>query len=405
MPHSPLATGLDHLFAPLEERLDELRRAGSYREFKPCSYLADAPGHALHRGRRIEVWCSNDYLGMSHHPEVIDAQVRSTLRHGTGNGGSRNIAGTSEAHAELENRLASWHGKPRALIFTSGYVANQETLTVLLHAIPDLVVFSDRLNHRSLIEGIRSGEAASRHVYPHNDLAALEDLLAAYPLERPKLIVCESLYSMDGDLTPLGEVCDLAERYGALTYVDETHAIGVLGPTGAGLAEDLGEHRPTFIQGVFGKAVGTTGGYVAGPDGALDFVRSTAPGFIFTTTIPRPNLDATLQSLELIQGETGARLRARLAANADHMRHALSGAGIDFIDAPSHLVPVLVPGEDRVRRVARRLMDRYSRYVQPVNYPSVARGSERFRLTVPPYRTHEQIDVFVDSLKACLTLG
>lgn len=390
------------VFDELQDSLEDLKRSGLYREFTPCSYLADDRGHALHEGRRIQVWCTNDYLGMSTHSEVIHAQLLSTVRHGTGNGGSRNIAGTSEAHVRLETELAAWHGKERALVFTSGYVANYETLSVLLKAVPEMVVFSDALNHRSLIEGIRATKNA-KHVFPHNDLAELERLLASYEPARPKLIVFESVYSMDGDIAPISEICDLAERYNALTYLDETHAIGVNGPTGAGMCEEIDEHRPTFVQGVFGKAVGTTGGYVAGPDRTLDYVRSHAPGFIFTTTIPRSSLDATLRSLEIIRGEEGRRLRTELRENADRMRAELSAAGIDFIAAPTHLVPVLVPGGDRVKRVSRRLLDEFGIYVQPINYPSVPKGGERFRVTVAPFRTPEQISGFVEALKTCLT--
>ncbi|WP_405773742.1 5-aminolevulinate synthase [Streptomyces sp. NBC_00859] len=387
-------------FDTLRHDLDQLRAAGLYRDFVACSYLADEPGHAIHKDRRIQVWCTNDYLGMSQHPQVIQAQVDSTLRHGTGNGGSRNIAGTSEAHVALETSLASWHGKERALVFNSGYIANLETLSTLIGAVPDMVVFSDALNHRSLIEGIRR-TGADKHVFPHNDLGQLERALAGHPVERPKLIVFESVYSMDGDYAPLREICDLAERYNALTYLDETHAIGTNGPTGAGLCEETGETRVTFVQGVFGKAVGTTGGYVAGPDTALDYVRSHAPGFIFTTTIPRSSLDATVTSLEIIRQD--ARLRRDLRRNAARMKQALRRAHIDFIDAPSHLVPVLVPGGARIRQVSRRLLDEYGIYVQPVNFPSVPKGGERFRVTVAPFRTPQQIDDFASALRTCLS--
>ncbi|MEU3752924.1 5-aminolevulinate synthase [Streptomyces olivoreticuli] len=397
----PLSPAPLSVFGGMRSKLTELKESGLYREFTPCSYLAEDPGTALHQGRRIQVWCTNDYLGMSQNPQVMEAQIASTLRHGTGNGGSRNIAGTSEAHVALEARLAAWHRKPRALVFTSGYVANFETLTTLLQAVPDMVVFSDALNHRSLIEGIRATKNR-KHIFPHSDVAALEELLSQYETERPKLIVFESVYSMDGDIAPIGAICDLADRYNAMTYLDETHAIGVNGPTGAGICEQLGEERATFVQGVFGKAVGTTGGYVAGPDEVLDYVRSHAPGFIFTTTIPRSSLDATRRSLDIVQSGVGGELRRKLRENALRMRAALRTAGIDFIDAESHLVPVLVPGGERVKRVSRRLLDEFDIYVQPVNYPSVAKGGERFRVTVAPFRTQEQIDAFVRALRACL---
>jgi 5-aminolevulinate synthase len=278
---------------------------------------------------------------MSQHRGVMRAQIASTLQHGVGNGGSRNIAGTSEAHVALEERLAAWHGKARALVFTSGYIANTETLSTLLKAVPETVVFSDALNHRSLIEGVRQA-GNPKHIFAHNDLDDLERALASHPLDRPKLIVFESVYSMDGDVAPVSRICDLAERYNALTYLDETHAIGVNGPTGAGICEETGERRVTYLQGVFGKAVGTTGGYVAGPDAALDYVRSHAPGFIFTTTIPRSSLDATLESLSVIQGPEG-RADARQAARGrprlrpgPHPPGARAGAGrgTDQADLP-----------------------------------------------------------------------
>jgi 5-aminolevulinate synthase len=386
----------DGMWDDLRVKLDELERSGLYRRFIPCSHIVSEKGHSTHGGRRIQIWCSNDYLGLSQHPDVVEAQVAATLAHGTGSGGSRNIAGTSVAHVELEERLAAWHEKDRALVFTSGYSANFETLSTLLAVLPGLVVFSDANNHRSLIEGIiRSG--VRKHVFPHNDAAALEEALAAYPRETPKLIVFESVYSMDGDTSPVSEFCDLAERYNAITFLDETHAIGIKGETGAGLCEELGEHRPTFIQGVFGKSIGTLGGYVAGPETALDYVRSHAPGFIFTTALPQATLDATLKGLDLIQ--KGADLRQELAGKVAYLKAALRVAEIEFIDADSHLVPVMVRGEKRVKQVSQRMLEDHGIYLTAVNFPSVPRGTERFRVTVAPYRTFEQIDTFVTALR------
>ncbi|MFF4221822.1 5-aminolevulinate synthase [Streptomyces abikoensis] len=387
------------IFDVYRRKIDRLKSDGLYREFIPVGHLADDPGQTLHHGCRVQVWCSNDYLGMSQHPDLIKIQSESTGLHGTGNGGSRNIAGTSSTHVELEARLADWHRKERALVFSSGYVANFETLSTLIAAVPDMVVFSDALNHRSLIEGIvRSG--CEKVVFPHNDVDALETALASYGPDRPKLIVFESVYSMDGDVSPLTAILDLAERHNALTFLDETHAIGIMGATGAGLSELLGDHRATFVQGVFGKAIGTVGGYVVGPDVAMDYVRSTAPGFIFTTALPKAGMDATLRGLELVQ--TGNDLRRDVMANAEYLKARLRAENIDFIDAESHLVPVMVPGSDRVRRISQRLFSEFGIYVQPINFPSVPRGGERFRVTAPPYRTHEQIDRFVGALKQCL---
>jgi 5-aminolevulinate synthase len=355
----------------------------------------------MHEGRRIEVWCSNDYLDMSRHPDVIRAQVDSTIEHGVGSGGSRNIAGTSQAHVELEESLAAWYGKERALLFSTGYTANFETLSTLLSVAPDMVVYSDELNHRSLIEGVRRS-ATRKHIFPHNDIAALEKLLGESEPEAQKLIVFESVYSMEGDHSPISEICDLADRYGALTYLDETHAIGMTGPTGAGRCEQLGEDRITFIQGVFSKALGTFGGFVAGPDSVLDFVRSKAPGFIFTTTAPRPVLDASQRSLELVRGESGRQLRETVRDKVRLMKRELTDRDVDFIDAPSHLVPVLVSGGRRVKRVSRMLLEEFDIYVQPINFPSVPLGAERFRVTVAPSRTAEQIARFAAALRKCL---
>lgn len=381
------------------DKVAELRQSQLYRDYLPVAHQAAHRGHTRHEGREVQVWCGNDYLGMSQHPAVIQAQIESTTLHGTGTGGSRNIAGTSIAHVELERRLAAWHRMERALVFNSGYVANFETLSTLIAAIPDLVVFSDALNHRSLIEGIvRSG--AKKHVFTHNDLADLEARLALYDEDRPKLIVFESVYSMDGDTAPATAIYDLAERYQALTFIDETHAIGVRGATGAGLNEELDDHRATFVQGVFGKALGTVGGYVAGPDAVLDYVRSHAPGFIFTTTLPHAAMDATLRSLEIVQA--GSALRTELYHKVGLMKAELRVRDIDFLDADSHLVPVMVPGGERVKRVSRLLLEQHDIYVQPINFPSVPRGGERFRVTVAPFRTAEQITRFAASLQQCL---
>ncbi|WP_030269528.1 5-aminolevulinate synthase [Streptomyces sp. NRRL B-24484] len=399
---STFAVRQDAVLDVFEQRIEELKESRLYREFFPVGHLANDRGHTRHGDRTVQVWCSNDYLGMSQHPEVIAAQVDATLKHGTGTGGSRNIAGTSTAHVELERRLAGWHRKERALIFSSGYVANFETLSTLIAALDDVVVFSDSLNHRSLIEGIvRSG--ARKHVFAHNDLADLESKLALYDADRPKLIVFESVYSMDGDTSPASAIFDLAEKYNALTFLDETHSIGVRGATGAGLCEELDDHRATFVQGVFGKAIGTVGGYVAGPDTVLDYVRSHAPGFIFTTSLPQAAMEATLKSLSIVQQGEG--MRAELYRKVALMKAELRARNIDFLDADSHLVPVMVPGGERVRRVSELLREHYDIYVQPINFPSVARGGERFRVTVAPFRTPEQIAYFAEAMQRCLELA
>ncbi|MGV9776175.1 5-aminolevulinate synthase [Streptosporangium sp. NPDC003464] len=389
-----------HVFETFTEKLQELKSNGLYRHYFSTAHMAASPGQTLRMGNEVQVWCSNDYLGLSQHPDLIKAQIDSTALHGTSMGGSRNIGGTSVTHVELESELAGWHGKERALIFSSGYVANFETLSVLLSAVPDMVVISDENNHRSLIEGIRRAKCEKR-IFQHNDLVELERCLAEYDRSRPKMIVFESVYSMDADASPISAICDLAEQYDALTYLDETHAIGVKGPTGAGICEEIGETRPTFVQGVFGKAIGTVGGYVTGPDAALDYVRSYAPGFIFTTSLPQACMDATMKGLDLVR--RGDDLRRALTDNSLRMKAALRSAGIPFIDGEHHIIPVMVPGSDRVRKVADLLLEDHLIYVQPINFPSVPLGTERLRVTVAPYRTAEQIEHFAYALEDSLT--
>jgi 5-aminolevulinate synthase len=381
----------------LADRLDRLRQTNSYRAFLAADNRADRPGYADSPDGTLQVWCSNDYLELSQHPAVIQSVVDELRRQGVGSGGSRNISGTSRVHGRLEAELARWHGMERALLFGSGYSANFEFLSSLRKALPGLVVFSDALNHRSLIEGIKRF-AGPTEVFTHNSLPDLERRLDRYPHDTPKLIVAESIYSMDADLGPVSELCDLAERYNAMTYIDETHAIGVRGPTGAGLLEELGEHRATFVQGVLGKALGTVGGYVAGPDVSVDFVRSTAPGFIFTTALPPAVVAGTLTALELLQGEYGARLRCALADRVAVLKSRLRAESLEFLDHDSHFVPVFVRGASRVQAVAAVLRAQHRIYVQPINEPSVPAGTERFRLAVGPHRTDAEIENLVAAL-------
>lgn len=384
-------------------RMAQIVAEGRYRRFLPCDNEVEAPGVATFGDARIAVWCSNDYLGLSQHRGVIDVAVEHLKAHGLGSGGSRNISGTSAVHEQVERRLAEWHGQEAALLFSSGYVANLETLTTLRRAMPDLVLLSDRLNHRSLIEGMRGGEGTVE-VFEHNDLRDLRARLTAVPAGRPVLIVVESIYSMDADCAPLREICDLAEEFGAMTYVDETHAVGVRGPRGAGVLAELGETRATFVQAVAGKSLGTVGGYVAGPRLAIDYLRSTAPGFIFTTALPPALVAAWDAALDVVQSEEGARLRADLEANVALLKGLLADRGIAFLDHPSHFVPVLVPGASRVKQVARTLLSGHRVYVQPINAPSVPAGTERFRLAPGPQRTPAEIASLVDALDHALRL-
>ena len=392
-----LAEPAGELSTVLADRLDRLRKTNSYRAFLASDNRTDRPGYADCPDGTLQVWCSNDYLELSQHPAVIQSVVNELRRQGVGSGGSRNISGTSRVHGRLEAELARWHGMERALLFGSGYSANFEFLSSLRKAVPGLVIFSDSLNHRSLIEGIKRHPGPTE-VFAHNSLADLEGRLAGYPYDAPKLIVAESIYSMDADLGLLSQLCDLAERYGAMTYIDETHAIGVRGPTGAGVLEELGERRATFVQGVLGKALGTVGGYVAGPDVTVDFVRSTAPGFIFTTALPPAVVAGTLTALDLLRGEYGSRLRCALADRVALLKSRLREESLDFLDYDSHFVPVFVRGAGRVQAVAAALRAEHRIYVQPINEPSVPAGTERFRLAVGPYRTDAEIENLVAAL-------
>lgn len=396
------ASAADLLLDVTSGALREIVAAGSYRTFLASDNLVDAPGRAEFGETEIAVWCSNDYLGLSQHPAVVDAAIEHLRAHGVGSGGSRNISGTSPLHQQVESRLARWHGKDAGLLFSSGYVANVETLTTLRRAMPDLVVYSDRLNHRSLIEGIR-GHGETR-IFEHNDVGHLRRLLEETDPGRPKLIVLESIYSMDADCGPLREVCDLAEELGAMTYVDETHAVGMRGPQGAGLLAELGEIRATFVQAVAGKALGSVGGYVVGPRPAIDYLRSTAPGFIFTTALPPALLAAWDTALTLVQGEVGADLREGVRTNVGYLKQLLRQRDIAFLDDESHFVPVLVPGAARVKAVARTLLSAHRIYVQPINAPSVPAGTERIRLAPGPLRSSAEIAAFVAALDSALRL-
>jgi 5-aminolevulinate synthase len=387
----------DDLIDVLTERLRALHDSNSYRSFIASDNLVARPGYADGPDGILQVWCSNDYLGLSQHPAVIESVIGELGRQGLGSGGSRNISGTSQVHSRLELELASWHGMERALLFSSGYAANFEFLSSLRLALPGLVIFSDSLNHRSLIEGIKRHPGRTE-VFAHNSLVDLERRIAAYPRQTPKLIVLESIYSMDADLGPITEVCDIAEQYGAMTYVDETHAIGIRGRTGSGLLEELDERRVTFVQGVLGKALGTVGGYVAGPDASVDFVRSTAPGFIFTTSLPPAVIAGTLTALALVRGDYGQLLRDSLHDRVATLKQALRAESLEFLDHDSHFVPVFIRGGHRTQAVAAALRTSHHIYVQAINEPSVARGSERFRLAVGPHRTDAEIHQLVAAL-------
>lgn len=382
-----------------------LRHEERYREFAALERIVGRfPVYRLHQGDRmrdVTVWSSNDYLGMGTHDAVVAAAMRGAERHGAGAGGTRNISGTSPLHIALEAELASLHGKEAAMLFGSGYVSNAAGLTAILEALPGFHVFSDAKNHASMIAGIRQARGAVRHIWRHNDIDDLAAKLAAVSAGAPKLIAFESVYSMDGDIAPIGAICDLAERHGALTYLDEVHAVGLYGATGAGIAERDGvARRLDFIEGTLGKAFGALGGYIAGDAEAIDYIRCVAGGLIFTTALPPAVVAAATESVRLVRREPA--LRVALAGRAAALKHALDTAGLPRLPSPSHIVPVPVPGASACRAAARRLLAEFDIYATPIDYPTVPRGEERLRLCATPFHTDAMVDALVRALRAVL---
>ena len=387
----------DHLF---QTQIDQLKEDGNYRIFaeleRQTGKFPRAANHTDGEARDVTVWCSNDYLGMGHHPAVIEAMVNTVEASGTGSGGTRNISGTNIHHLALEAELADLHGKEAALLFTSGYVANWAALSTLGSRLPNAVILSDSENHASMIEGIRHSRA-DKVIWKHNDPEDLDRKLAALPANATKIVAFESVYSMDGDICPMAEILDVCDKHGAMTYLDEVHAVGLYGKRGGGISEQEGlADRITLIEGTLGKAFGCMGGYITGSAALCDFIRSFASGFIFTTALPPAVAAAAKTSIAHLK--TSDVVRTRQRQQVAKLRARLDAQGIPHLDNPSHIIPVMIKDPVKCRQLADILMENYGIYVQPINYPTVPKGTERLRFTPGPLHTDADIEHLVQAL-------
>jgi 5-aminolevulinate synthase len=388
-----------------KDALSKLKREGRYRVFADIvrhrGAFPTAAHHTQNGVKPITVWCSNDYLCMGQHPKVVAAMHQAIDTAGAGSGGTRNISGTNHFHVELERELADLHGKESALLFTSGYVSNDATLSTLARMLPGCVFFSDEMNHASMIEGMRHSGAEKR-IYRHNDMGHLEELLRAASPNQPKIVCFESVYSMEGDFGKIEQICDLAERYGAMTYLDEVHGVGLYGPRGGGVAERDGQmHRVDIIEGTLAKAFGVMGGYITGTTAIMDCVRSFASGFIFTTSLPPAITAGALAAIRHLKSSNAE--REALQNRAARLKGLLGGVNVPLVESPSHIVPVLVGDPALCKVVSDELLYTHGVYVQPINFPTVPRGTERLRITPSPMHTDAQMDELVAAIDTVWT--
>ncbi|MDZ4323203.1 MAG: 5-aminolevulinate synthase [Alphaproteobacteria bacterium] len=385
-----------------KEKLQDIKTEGRYRVFADLERCAKDFPYAFYYNdgnpRRVVVWCANDYLAMGQNEKVLEAMQSAIGRVGAGAGGTRNISGTNHYHVLLEKEVADLHDKEAGLIFSSGYVSNEASVSSLASHLPDCVVFSDSHNHASIIQGIRNSRV-HKEIFRHNNPAHLKELLSHYPKERAKLIIFESVYSMDGDIAPIEAFCDLAEEFNALTYIDEVHAVGMYGHKGGGIAQREGQsHRLNVIEGTLGKAYGVVGGYIASSSDLVDFVRSFASGFIFTTSMPPAVAAGALASIQHLK--TSQAERAKHQERVAKVKKRLIQAGIPFMPTNSHIIPIMVREAHQCKLASDMLLKEHNVYVQPINYPTVPRGTERLRITPSPVHTDQMIDELIDALKS-----